>query len=187
MNLTHPASIARQAEPNDDELARAAQRDPSAFGPLYDRYVDSLYRYVLTKVGTSMEAEDVTSLAFLSALEALPRYEPRGRFAAWLFTIARRKVIDHYRGHEPPDLPAEEAEHRPAIGEAPVELENRDRLRALLRGLSEDRQELILLRHVAGLPFGQIAVIVGKREDAVKKMVYRALASVRAEMEGDDA
>lgn len=187
MNLSHPASIARLSEPDDDELARAAQRDPSAFGPLYDRYVHGLYRYVLTKVGTPMEAEDVTSRAFLSALEALPRYQPRGRFAAWLFTIARRKILDHFRRHEPPEPPAEEDLRLPASLEQPVGPEDRERLRSVLRGLSEDRQELIRLRYVAGLPFRQIAVMVGKREDAVKKIVYRALAHVRAELEGDDA
>jgi len=87
---------------SDALLLPAAQADPRAFAPLYERYVDRVYRYCLRRLGDEDEAADATSLIFTRALAALPRCQPSsdagGSFRAWLFTIAHRVVVDVYRG-----------------------------------------------------------------------------------------
>jgi len=82
----------------DAALARrAAAGDAEAFGVLYDRYMDAVYRYVFYRVRNEAEAEDVTSDVFMRALRAIPKYEPRQAFLAWLYRIARNAVIDRSR------------------------------------------------------------------------------------------
>ncbi len=86
------ADTAFPASPLMDEdagLVTQSQVDPKAFGRLYDRYVKRVYRYLLSQTGDSAAAEDITAQTFLAALEALPRYRHRGRFAAWVFAIAQ--------------------------------------------------------------------------------------------------
>jgi RNA polymerase sigma-70 factor (ECF subfamily) len=85
--------------PADDDatMARSAARDRQAFVALYDRYVGSIERYVAARTGSS-DVEDLVSVTFTRALARIHTYRPeRGSFAAWLFTIARNAVVDHYR------------------------------------------------------------------------------------------
>jgi len=83
----------------DQEAERiaAAQRDPQAFGNLYDQYAPSIYRYLLSRLGNVEEARDITSQTFLKAVEIFPQYRHRGYFSAWLFSIARSKYVNHLR------------------------------------------------------------------------------------------
>lgn len=174
---------ARQEVQDDAPLVAAAQRDPAAFAFLYDRHVESIYRYVYSRVGSRAAAEDVTSQAFLSALEALPRYRHRGRFQAWLFSIARSKVMDHFRQQAAASqrAGADLLDADPPGDE--VAADDMQSLRVALRSLPEDERELLRLRYGAGLSFGQVASIVGRKEEAVKKAVYRLLARMRGSME----
>ncbi|HMB24106.1 MAG TPA: sigma-70 family RNA polymerase sigma factor [Anaerolineales bacterium] len=166
-------------------LIAAAQNDPAAFGRLYDRYVQPIYRYVYSRVGNAHEAEDITSQTFMAAYEALSRYRERGQFSAWLFRIARSKMNDHFRRNRREvrlEAAGEILEREDALGVL-IRAEELSRIRFLVNHLNDDEQELIRLRYVAGLSFLEIADLLGKREDAVKKSVYRLLARLKSQME----
>src|SRR5437762_4944224 len=86
------------ATEEDASLAvRARKGDAAAFGALYDRHVAAVYRYVYYRVHNDAEAEDLVSEVFMRAMKAIPRYEPRQAFLAWLYRIARNAVIDRAR------------------------------------------------------------------------------------------
>jgi RNA polymerase sigma-70 factor (ECF subfamily) len=166
-------------------LVAAALADPAAFGRLYDRYVQSIYRYVFSRVGSAHEAEDITSQTFMAAYEALGRYRERGQFSAWLFRIARSKMNDHFRRNRR-EVQLEAAgkilEREDALGVL-IRAEELSQIRFLINHLNEEEQELIRLRYVADLSFVEIASLLGKREDAVKKSLYRLLARLKSQME----
>ncbi len=166
-------------------LVKDAKDDPGAFGRLYDIYVQPVYRYLYSRVGTMHDAEDLTSQTFLTALEHLPRYRERGQFAAWLFRIARSKALDHFRRNRR-ELDLEEAEASVGGGDALVQViqgEEINHLRSLIGNLSAEEQDLIRLRYVAELTFAEMADLLGKREEAVKQSVYRLLARLKSQME----
>jgi RNA polymerase sigma-70 factor (ECF subfamily) len=151
---------------------------------LYNRYVQSIYRYLYYRLGSIPEAEDLTSQTFLAALEALPRYQHQGNFAAWLFRIARSKVIDHVRRQQK-QLPLEDtypAESADLLAQT-AHADEIAQLASLIRLLDEDEQELIRLRYTAGLPFAEIAAILDSNENTVKKSLYRVMARLQSKLE----
>ena len=64
---------------------------------IYDAYARRIYRYFFSRVENAAEADDLTAQTFLKVIEALPRYQHRGQFAAWIFQIARNTVMDYFR------------------------------------------------------------------------------------------
>lgn len=187
----HNAPVAQletlsQDEDPDASLVRAAQRDPRAFAALYRRYVTPIYRYVYNRVGDTASAEDVTAQVFADALEALPRYRERGRFAAWLFTIARRRCADHHRSAEAA-LALDEAMDSPTGDTGPlaevIQAESLRHLNALLTRLSEEQREMLRLRYAVGLTYREIGTIVGRSEAAVKMAMHRLLRRLGAAWE----
>ncbi|MBI3173695.1 MAG: sigma-70 family RNA polymerase sigma factor [Chloroflexi bacterium] len=166
-------------------LIAAAKDDPAAFGRLYDRYLQPVYRYLYSRLGDAHTAEDVTSQTFVAAYEALPKYRERGQFTAWLFRIARSKLYDHLRRSRREvglEAAGELLEREDALGVL-IRAEELSRVRFLISHLNEEEQDLIRLRYVAELSFGEISDLLGKREDAVKKTLYRLLARLKSQME----
>jgi RNA polymerase sigma-70 factor (ECF subfamily) len=171
---------------DESALVRAAQTDAQAFGALYDRYVQRVYRYCYYRTNSPSDAEDLTAQIFLAALEGLPNYRQDGHFAGWLFSIARKKVADFHR--RIPHLSLEEAALPPIQTDLAVDVETsqrRERLRGLIQALAEEEQELIHLRYVAELSFAEIARALRKNEEAVKKTLYRLIARLKNELEAD--
>ncbi len=165
-------------------LVESARCDPAAFAELYDRFVQPVFRYIRSRVGGAPEAEDLTAQTFLAALESLPRYRHRGRFSAWLFTIARSKVVDHLRRRAPEWLDESHAADGPDPLAQAARSEESARLSALIRALDSEEQELIRLRFVADLPFAAMASVLGKNEAAVKKSLYRLLDRLQKQLDG---
>jgi RNA polymerase sigma-70 factor (ECF subfamily) len=169
----------------DGELVRAAQEHPDLFQAIYDRWAVPVYQYFYFRTGRTECTEDLTSQLFLSAYQALPRYQHRGHFAAWLFTIARNLSKEFYR-KQGREIPLEAAGSLPASSDPPGEVAYQDeiqQLRRLVKALPEDEQELIRLRYVAELSFADMALILKKREDAVKKSLYRLQARLQSLLE----
>ncbi|HKW23821.1 MAG TPA: sigma-70 family RNA polymerase sigma factor [Ktedonobacterales bacterium] len=172
-----------QDEPTEeDALVEAAKRDPAAFATLYQRYFARVYRYLRIRLRSEEDAADLTQQVFLKALDALPRYQSRrAPFAAWLFTIARRTLADRFR-RRPVTLPLEAAGDLLADHEmeaAVLRRESIEQLTALLGSLNPDARDLLALRFAAGLTTPEIAAILGKRPEAVRKALSRLLQSLK--------
>lgn len=177
------------AEPSCVEhRAHAAQLgDPEAFAWLYHHYVQRVYRYLYARVQDQDDAEDLTSQTFLAALESLPRYRSRGRFAPWLFTIARNKANEHFRRRRS-DLDFDSVT-TPSSDPDPSSLvigaQQQGALQRMISELPQQEQELVHLRYGAELSFEEMAHVLGKGREAVKKALYRLLVRLRAGMENE--
>ncbi len=168
--------------PSDAELVALARRDRAAFGLLYDRYVDRIYRYCVRRLRDREAAEDATSQTFLRALSALDSHRATdGSFAAWLFTIAERVVIDTARRRRP-TAPLDGLPERPSADPSPEDTalaaDDADRLRALLAHLPPDQRRAIELR-LADLTGPEVARVMGRPPGAVKQLQFRAITTLR--------
>jgi RNA polymerase sigma-70 factor (ECF subfamily) len=180
------SAVQTSAQADDESLAkRAIAGDAEAFGSLYDRYVDAVYRYVYYRVGDRAEAEDVTSDVFFKALRAIPRYQPRQPFLAWLYRIARNAVIDRARRLRP-QVSFEDALQHPNADRVVDPDRMLDRLsdsmalRSAIKTLTPLQQDVIILRYVEGLDTKEIARIIGRRDGTVRGIEFRALGALRS-------
>lgn len=167
---------------DDATLAKEAHRDAEAFTTLYRRYVTPLYRYLYHRLGNAKDAEDLTAQVFTDALEGLASYRERGQFAAWLFTIAQRRLIDLYR-QRPNDPLDEIADDSPDPQITLEQTEAHAHLNGLLHKLDDDRREILRLRFAAGLGFSEIAKLLCRSEGSVKMTFYRTLDWLKANWE----
>mgnify|MGYP001181865005 CR=1 FL=1 len=151
---------------------------------LYDKWIQPIYRYTLSRVKHVDDAKDITSQTFLSAWQHRERYQERGEFTAWLFSIARNKINDHFRqarrkrntiqtlGDDEIYEVSAEPQHETLIA-----------LRQVVNTLSEKEQELIRLRYVAGLDFASIAKISHRSQVAIRKACSRLVTKLKAHFE----
>ncbi|RXT00624.1 RNA polymerase sigma factor [Ammoniphilus sp. CFH 90114] len=149
------------------------------FMDLYDQSYEDVYRYVLFKVGNKWDADDLVSEIFRKAFERFNRLQ-HANAKAWLMTIARNTVIDHYRKKK--DL---------AVGEDldgfsyPVlfeeALEKQDDLQCLkksLKSLDKEELEIVNLHYFSEMKYKEIGSIIGKSESAVKMKASRMIKKI---------
>lgn len=165
------------------ELVRRAKAgDPTAFAELYEQYQPKIHRYCFYRVSDPAVAEDLTAEVFVRMVESIDDFRYRGRpLLAWLYTIARNLVTDHYR-HQGRATHLELKEGLVADGadldhRAHIALEQ-TKLAAALAQLTEDQRQVILLKFFEGADNATTARILGKTVGAVKSLQHRALASL---------
>ena len=167
-------------------MGEAQAGDAWAFGRLFDHYHLPVYRFVASRVRRPSDAEDLTQLVFVKALEALPRYELRGiPFGGWLFRLARNTVIDFVRtSHEHADLAqsADRAGTDAGPDELAVTRQEIDAVGAALSTLTDDQRDAIALRFFAGLSAREAAEVMGKQEGTVRGLQFRAIAALRRQL-----
>ena len=175
----------------DDEtldrlVAEAKAGDREAFGRIFDAYVGPIHRFIASRVNSPSDAEDLTQLVFVKALEALPRYEARGiPFGGWLFRLARNAIIDQIRTRRDHlslvDAVTRETDDAGPEAKAALQ-DDLDRVAAALAELTDDQREVIELRFFAGLNVLETAVAMGRQEGTVRGLQFRAIAALRREL-----
>ncbi len=169
-------------------MGRAKGGDADAFGQLYDACVDRVYRYIFFRVTDPQTAEDLTSQVFLKAWENLGRYKPVGPFVAWLYTIARNAVIDHYRTRKPTvalEDVASAIRHDAKLEEA-LDLQVQvQALQAAMQELTGEQREVLTLKFIADLDTAQVAERMSKSEGAIRALQMRALQALARTMTED--
>jgi RNA polymerase sigma-70 factor (ECF subfamily) len=171
------------------DLARRG--DSEAFGQLYDFYSASVYRFVYYRVATTQLAEDLTSETFFRALRAISSFQWQGKdFGAWLTTIARNLVVDHYksaRSRLETSMPSvgewEETAANPE--QRAIQSLTNELLRAKLAELPGDQQECLVLRFLNSCSIAETAEVMGKSDGAVKQLQLRAIRNLARLMPQD--
>jgi len=170
-------------------INRACRGDRDAIAALYQQHVQLIYRYISYRVPDSAVAEDLTAEVFLRMVESLPRYEQNGApFEAWLYRIAMARVADYYRdrSRRPQEALSESEPDRELSPEGTLQVnEEAAEIRAALYQLSEEHQDILVLRFVERKSHSEVASMMGKSVTAVKSAQHRALARL-AELMGSN-
>lgn len=165
-----------------DLVRRAQEYEPEAFGEIYERYYNGVYRYIYYRIGEQVLSEDLTMEVFVKAMEAIDTFSFRGvPFSAWLYRIASNLVVDHFRRQPSQSAFSLEEKLVATLEQPTTALESEFTHHALRRALSEltdDQQQVVILKFVDGLSNLEVAQILGKTEGAVKSLQHRALASL---------
>lgn len=171
--------------PNDNnKLTVTGVINSDTFISLYRDNLRFVHNYLYVRLGNRQDAEDMTALVFEKAWVSLKNYQPTGSFKAWLFTIANRTLVDHYRQSKVTSVPLEAIVEE--LLDPATNLEenaiNQEQLRQILRsieGLSKDQKEIFYLRFIADLRYKEIAQVTGKGESAVKMTTHRVIDDIR--------
>lgn len=171
---------------SDHELVSAyLSGDSQAFAEIYERYIEKLYTFIFYKVHNRETAEDIVSQVFMKAYERLSQYsEERGTVSAWLHTIARNSVIDHFRTQKTStsiedawDLSSDDD----PVSDADTALKLQE-IRSVMQELSSDQRDVLMLRLWSGYTFAEVADALGKTEASCKMAYKRGLERVRKDL-----
>ena len=170
----------------DSAIVALALQNPRAFGELFDRYWNDIFKFCYYRLGDWHRSEDVASQVFLEAIANLRSFDARNQsdsFRAWLYGIARNVTASARRTQQRhPTVPIEQATELIDRADSPEDqafaADELARLRVLLQQLSPDQQELVELRLV-GLTSLEIAQVLGKSHDAVRKAQSRTMAALK--------
>jgi len=176
-------------EAGDEQLMLAYREgDAGAFEELYKRHKGALFRFVLRSIRDRATAEELYQEIWMRAIEARGRYEVQAKFTTWLFTIARNRLVDHWRkrgltlvsmdqedtGHaEPPAAPDNEPERRLQAKQG------LDRFLRALEALPHAQREAFLLHEEAGMSLAEIARATGSNEETAKSRLRYALSKLK--------
>lgn len=179
-------------QPNEESalLKRAREYDQAAIAEIYDQYSLRIYNYIYHRLGNAPLAEDLTATVFLRMLEAIRSSRAwQTSFSGWLYRIAHNLIVDHFRsGRQDKDVPLEDwpvASHEHPADTVEWSM-TQEQLRRAIDQLTEEQGMVITLKFVEGMSNTEVAALVGKTEGAVKSLQFRALASLRRLIGGEE-
>jgi RNA polymerase sigma-70 factor (ECF subfamily) len=170
-------SIADEA----DFVRRVKAFQEDAWDELYHAYFPKMYRYLYVHVGNRDVAEELAAEVFEQACKGIHRYRYRGvPLSSWLYRVAHNVMVDWKRKfRRNPEVPV--------LGDMPgaddaERIEVRDELARAMSDLTREQRQVLVLRHIEGHSSASAGEIMGKKENAIRALEFRALASLRRAM-----
>ena len=166
-----------------DLICAAKNGNQSAFGQLYDVYVKKIYDFIYYKTMHRDSAEDITSEVFMKAWKNISQFQGDS-LAAWLYSISRNAVIDHYR-RQKTTIDIEDCWDLSSESNL---LDKTDQslkmavIRGALKELSPKEREIIIMRLWLDLSFKEISERLEKQEGAIKMAFKRALVKLKSKV-----
>lgn len=166
--------------------------DAEAFGQLYDHYLPGVFRFVYYRVGSRSLAEDLTSETFTRALRSVRKFQWQGKdFGAWLTTIARNIITDHYKSSRSrleivADEVPESTNHAPSPEDEVITGLTSALVMEAVAALPDEQRDCLLMRFVQGLSIAQTAEALGRTEGAIKQLQLRAVRKLARTVTKDD-
>ena len=179
-----------KAASDDDRplIERVRKGDQDAVRTLYERYFDRIYNYAYARLGRAEDAEDLAIDTMTRSLTRLDLFQDQGvAFSSWVYRIAHNATIDHYRRHGKVALVALEQAPPPQSAdpsELAVEQLSNEELHIAIRDLTDEQQQVLILRFFQDLTAAQVAAIMGKTVGAVQALQHRALGSLERALHG---
>lgn len=166
-------------------MSLAKNDDMEAFGQLYQLYFVPVFRYIYFRVRNRQEAEDLVQTVFLKVLQSVHDFQEKGTSPlAYFFRVSRNAIIDYWRKKK--ELPFSEPDILiNAVGQAknPQELsemgEDVRMVHGAIQRLTQEQQEVIVLKFINELSNQEIAQLLHKTEQAVRQLQCRALKALR--------
>ena len=167
--------------------------EATAFEALVQRHRGPVFNFILRSTGNPARAEDLLQETWLKVIRGSREYEPKARFTTWLYTVARNLCVDSarretFREVVPLEAPRRDgaapmtewlADGRPAPDRAAHNARLRPLLEQALMSLPKEQREVFVLREYSGVPFKEIASVVGMSENTVKSRMRYALEGLR--------
>jgi RNA polymerase sigma-70 factor (ECF subfamily) len=178
---------------NDTELVAAAVGgDPSAFHELVDRHSPHLFRLASMLSRTSADAEDIVQETFIGAFAGLARFSGKASVKTWLSRILQRQAARAWNRSRRLRDAANLEDASEAIGGDPglsvvsstTAVDRKIDIAAMLQTLSEEHREVLMLREMQGLSYGEMAETLGIPQGTVESRLHRARADLRRRMQG---
>ena len=172
-------------------MSRLSRGDEEALKQIFEEYFEAIYKFIRPRVDYQVEAEDVVSNVFLKLVSAFRNQKlPNRSLRGWLFKVARNELNDRYKdNYTIQTLSFDEATRIDnGMDSFDTELEiirkvDIDILRNAVQQLTPDQQDVIVLRYGQLLSLRETADLLGKSINAVKVLQYRAIQSLRRQLE----
>lgn len=167
----------------ENRLVEAAKKNRRRFAPLYDRYYEMMFLFVIKRVGQEDQARDLTQQLFIKAMENLEKYQFRGLpFSAWLYQIAKNEVAQFFRKSNQQRIVSMESGQISDLMEEIDEQTTDEDVQRMVKAfqlLAPEEIEFIELKYFERLPYKEIAVIYGIKENNAKVRMHRLLQKVK--------
>ena len=175
-------------------IRHAKQGDPAAFAQLIESHQERLYRFLLRTSNQTELVEDAVQDAFIRVLKNIDRFDERYRFSTWLFTIARRLLLNSLQKKRPLNagdwLDAASSSVMELSAET-TDASEREFAAEILDGametLTPHQREIVILYHHKGKTVHQVADLLGMPEGTIKSHLHRARRRMRDWMSSSDS
>jgi RNA polymerase sigma-70 factor (ECF subfamily) len=186
MEVQEAVTLSGTLDPEAELIERAKGSDRAAWDEIFDRHYQQVYVYVLCRVGDRMAAEDVAADVFVEAWRGIRRFNYRGvPLVAWLYRIAHNLTADFLAKRGKTQTLNEGWSGVPHSEDASEQVAQWQSVAVAFRKLTGDQQAVLVSRFVEGMTLAETAQVLGKNENAVKALEFRALKSVRKILAGD--